>query len=103
MYKHIKKDNNLRVYFNRIEFLRVIYLFLSYNRIFNLNFQFRSRIIFLKFFHEFLRRSSISKIHNFCFYTGRARGVYRFYHLSRLCVREFASKGSLIGLKKASW
>ena len=103
MYKHIRKDNNLRVYYNKIEFLRLVYLFLSYNKIFNLNFNFRSKIIFIKFFDEFLRRGSITKIHNFCFITGRARGVYRFYHLSRICVRELASKGSLNGLKKTSW
>jgi small subunit ribosomal protein S14 len=43
---------------------------------------------------------------NRCVLTGRPRGVYNceaFFKISRLMIREFASKGLLPGLKKASW
>ena len=103
MYKHITKDRKLRFFFFLKEYYRISYLFLCFNYIFNLNFNFRNRIIFLKFFHDFLRNTSLSRIHNFCFLTGRSRGIYRYFHMSRLCLREQASKGFINGMKKASW
>jgi small subunit ribosomal protein S14 len=41
---------------------------------------------------------------NRCVLTGRPRGVYmEHFKISRLMIRELASKGLLPGLKKASW
>lgn len=41
---------------------------------------------------------------NRCTLTGRPRGVHNLYFkISRLMIRELASKGLLPGLKKASW
>lgn len=38
-----------------------------------------------------------------CKLTGRPRGVYRKFHLARTKLREYAMRGELPGLVKASW
>ncbi len=49
------------------------------------------------------RNSSPVRLHNRCSVTGRARGYYRKFGISRLVFREFALKGWLPGVTKASW
>lgn len=49
------------------------------------------------------RSSSATRVRNRCEISGRPRGYIRFFQLSRLCFREFASNGVLPGVKKASW
>ena len=38
-----------------------------------------------------------------CEHCGRARAVYRKFHLCRICFRELASNGMIPGVRKASW
>ena len=40
---------------------------------------------------------------NRCAITGRARGVYRKFGVSRIVLRELALKGMIPGMRKASW
>ncbi|MCI0749122.1 MAG: 30S ribosomal protein S14 [Nevskiales bacterium] len=49
------------------------------------------------------RDSSRSRIRNRCQITGRSRGVYRKFGLSRHKLREAATRGEVPGLTKASW
>lgn len=49
------------------------------------------------------RDSSASRVRNRCKITGRSRGVYRKFGLSRVKLREAAMRGEVPGLKKASW
>ncbi|KAM6584263.1 hypothetical protein CsatB_011265 [Cannabis sativa] len=49
------------------------------------------------------RNSSFTRIRNRCVFTGRARGVYAAFRMSRLVFRDLANKGMLNGIKKASW
>lgn len=49
------------------------------------------------------RDSSRSRIRNRCNVTGRSRGVYRKFGLSRHKLREAAMRGEVPGLTKASW
>ena len=49
------------------------------------------------------RDSSRVRIRNRCELTGRSRGVYRKFGLSRIKVRELSMAGSLPGMIKASW
>jgi small subunit ribosomal protein S14 len=49
------------------------------------------------------RDSSRTRLHNRCQFSGRARGYYRNFGLSRHFVREIAYQGVLPGLKKSSW
>ena len=40
---------------------------------------------------------------NRCELTGRSRGVYRKFRVSRIVLRELALKGMVPGMRKASW
>ncbi len=41
--------------------------------------------------------------YNRCERCGRARAVYRDFGLCRICLRELANMGEIVGVKKASW
>ena len=41
--------------------------------------------------------------HNRCQVCGRSRGYIRKFSLCRVCFREFASRGQIPGVTKASW
>jgi small subunit ribosomal protein S14 len=49
------------------------------------------------------RNSARTRIRNRCELTGRPRGVYRKFALSRNMIRDLSGKGQLPGLVKASW
>ena len=49
------------------------------------------------------RNSAISRVRNRCELTGRTRGVYRKFGLSRIKIRELSMAGSLPGVVKSSW
>ncbi len=52
---------------------------------------------------ELPRNSSPSRIRNRCELTGRPRGTYRKFKLSRIALRDLASTGQIPGMVKASW
>lgn len=49
------------------------------------------------------RNSSRTRLHNRCWVTGRPRGVYKDFGLSRNVLREWAHQGLLPGVVKSSW
>nr|ALO21691.1 ribosomal protein S14 [Stephanosphaera pluvialis] len=49
------------------------------------------------------RNSSFVRLHNRCLVTGRPKGYYRDFGLSRHVLREMAHQGLLPGVKKSSW
>jgi len=49
------------------------------------------------------RDSANIRIRNRCKLTGRTRGVYRKFGLSRIKLRELTMSGSLPGMVKSSW
>ena len=49
------------------------------------------------------RDSARTRLHNRCWMTGRPRGYYRDFGLSRHVLREMAHKGLLPGVVKSSW
>ena len=49
------------------------------------------------------RNSAKTRIRNRCEMTGRPRGVYRKLKISRIALRELASKGKIPGMTKSSW
>ncbi len=49
------------------------------------------------------RNSSVTRIKNRCQISGRPRGYYRKFGVSRLVLREMALRGEIPGLKKSSW
>jgi len=49
------------------------------------------------------RNASPVRLKNRCTMTGRSRGYYRKFGISRLVFREMALKGEIPGIKKSSW
>ena len=49
------------------------------------------------------RDASRTRQHNRCLLTGRPRGYYRKFKLSRIALRELAAFGKIPGIKKSSW
>ena len=49
------------------------------------------------------RNSAKGRIRNRCDITGRPRGFYRKFRMSRIALRELASAGYIPGVVKSSW
>ena len=49
------------------------------------------------------RNSAKTRIRNRCEITGRPHGVYRKLRISRIALRDLASKGKIPGMTKSSW
>lgn len=49
------------------------------------------------------RNSSLTRIRNRCELSGRARGYYRKFQMSRIALRELGNQGLIPGLTKSSW
>ena len=52
---------------------------------------------------EIPRNGNPTRVRNRCEVTGRARGYYRKFRLSRVMLRELANKGLIPGVTKSSW
>jgi small subunit ribosomal protein S14 len=49
------------------------------------------------------RNSSATRVRNRCELTGRPRAFYRKLRVSRIALRDLASKGQIPGMVKSSW
>jgi small subunit ribosomal protein S14 len=49
------------------------------------------------------RNSNPVRLHSRCAVTGRARGYYRKFGISRLTFRKMALEGKIPGIRKSSW
>lgn len=49
------------------------------------------------------RSSSRTRLRRLCQLTGRSRGNYRKFQISRIMLRDMALDGLIPGMKKASW
>jgi small subunit ribosomal protein S14 len=52
---------------------------------------------------EVPRNSAAVRVRNRCELTGRPRGYYRKFRISRIALRELGSRGHIPGLVKSSW
>ena len=64
---------------------------------------FQERLILYKKFEKIPKNSSPSRQRNRCWVTGRSRGFYKDFGLSRHVLREMGNDGLIPGLKKSSW
>lgn len=64
---------------------------------------FEDRIAAVHKLAEMPRNSAANRIRNRCGVTGRPRGFYRKFGMSRISLRELGSQGMIPGLIKASW
>lgn len=49
------------------------------------------------------RNSSATRLHSRCEVTGRPRAYYRKLRMSRIALRDLASRGEIPGMVKSSW
>jgi small subunit ribosomal protein S14 len=54
-------------------------------------------------FAKLPRNSCPTRLNRRCRLTGRSRGVYRKFGLSRIALRELTLNGELPGMRKSSW
>ena len=67
------------------------------------NISIEERLKFQSKINDLPRDSSRIRVRNRCKITGRTRGVYRKFGLSRIKIRELSMSGSLPGVVKSSW
>lgn len=82
--KYFKKRKNLKIQIKTSKFLE---------EKFNLH----------RRLQKFPRNSSPTRLHNRCILSGRPRGVFKDFGISRHFIRELAHEGLLPGVKKSSW
>lgn len=63
----------------------------------------KEKLAFHRKLQKLPRNSSPVRLHNRCLVTGRPKGYYRDFGLSRHVLREMAHEGLLPGVRKASW
>ena len=64
---------------------------------------FQERLALYKKLERVPRNSAPSRQRNRCWVTGRSRGFYKDFGLSRHVLREMGNEGLIPGLKKSSW
>ena len=67
------------------------------------NLPFEERLVAQIKLSEMPRDGSVSRYRNRCSLSGRPRGNFRKFGLSRIALRELASWGQIPGLVKSSW
>ncbi len=73
------------------------------NKIKDKNLTLEERIKYQNKLNDLPRNSSSIRHRNRCEITGRSRGVYRKFGLSRIKIRELSMTGDLPGVIKSSW
>ena len=64
---------------------------------------FQERLVLYKKLENLPRNSSPSRHRNRCWVTGRSRGFYKDFGLSRHVLREMGNEGLIPGLTRSSW
>jgi ribosomal protein S14 len=93
------KYRRMRYFFCKGEFYRNLDLFFVRQENFDVLFSFFSRCKLSKLSVS----SSLSRVKNFCFVTGRVRGFIRFFGVSRIVFRTLVGEGVLVGIRRAIW
>lgn len=98
--KKINKDKIRRIlsrFFEiQIKVFKSLYLYSNLNVFNNILYTYLIKIFFSM--HKFFFFNSVN---NMCILTGRQNGVYKFFKISRIELRD--SKHDIYGLKKSSW
>jgi ribosomal protein S14 len=94
--KFLIKDSSLRTRILRSEDSRLALKSVFHSFFFDSKYRFLSLYQLSRFSH------SHTQSRNRCVITGRSRGVYPFFKLSRLMLKDLVSKGLLSSVKKSS-
>jgi succinate dehydrogenase (ubiquinone) iron-sulfur subunit len=93
------KDKNRRFSFLYIEKKKIVLQYIFNNLNLPVTIREKAYIQYIKL----VQFNSITKIKNRCLLTNRARSIYRRFKMSRIFFKEYALRGDLMGVKKASW
>jgi small subunit ribosomal protein S14 len=85
--------------FKKFETRYIVLKSLIHNRNLSIKYRWEASLLLSKL----AKNSSKTFIKNRCFITGRARSFSRFFHLSRIQLRDLARNNKLSGITKASW
>jgi small subunit ribosomal protein S14 len=96
----IERDKKRRILFKKIEAKRHSLKKLVYNR---KDLKLEERWAANIKLARKARNSSKTRIRNRCIYSGRGRGIFKQFRMSRHFFREKGKNGFLPGLVKASW
>ena len=93
--KNLKRRNIVKKFNNKRQSLK--------KQIMKKNLSIEERFKIQSKLNELPRDSSKIRVRNRCKLTGRTRGVYRKFGLSRIKIRELSMSGELPGVVKSSW
>lgn len=99
MTNFIQQDKNRRILISKYELKRLEYKSL----IKDFSIPKELKTLYIEKLNRLPRNSSKTRSQNRCILTGRGHAVFRFCKLSRIALRQLASKGLLPGIKKSSW
>jgi len=93
--KNLNRRNIVKKFFNKRKKLK--------EQVMKKNLSMEERFKIQSKLNELPRDSSKIRVRNRCELTGRTRGVYRKFRLSRIKIRELSMSGALPGVIKSSW
>jgi len=99
MTNSIEKDKKRRLLYAKYEMKRLVLKSIIRDLSLSKNLRFQS----VNELNKITRNSSLGRLNNRCAQTGRSKGNYRMFKLSRITFRELALKGLLPGVTKSSW
>jgi small subunit ribosomal protein S14 len=67
------------------------------------SFSMEEKLDLQKEFAKLPRNSCSTRLNRRCAISGRSRGYYRKFDISRIALRELALRGMLPGMRKSSW
>ncbi len=104
MKKLNRRDKKFRQFFFKYEFFGLYNRFLFRHVLSNvtLSLVLKKKLLLL-FYYRKNKRFYKSTIVRRCLLTGRGRGIFRNFNITRHFLREFLSFGFLLGYKKAVW
>ena len=98
------KDKSRRKLLKKNEYLLISIKYLLNNPILKKNNNFLNILVNQnKKIFIFLNKNSLNKIKNYCIISNRSRGILKDFKISRIILKDYASKGFLMGLHKSSW
>ena len=93
--KNLRRQKTVERYRERREELKSILKDLSHPQ--------EERDLAMRKLNKMPRDASPTRVRNRCHLTGRPRGYYRKFGLSRIALRDLALRGELPGVTKSSW
>jgi ribosomal protein S14 len=97
--RRLLKDNKKRILYKKTEIFQKILKTLT---LYTIRKSPLNHIIHKLFFIKLIKDNFKNRIKNYCIITGRSRGIFRKFRVSRISFRKLGSDGLFFGLKKAS-